>query len=171
MSTFRGGGRSGGSDRGGRYRDLLMLHLLADQLGPMVTAVYHQLTSEVYKRGICKQGAHKPPLAVPDLLLLCTSCRGYGRNTGRGRGKKPLNNGNYFGAKGQEMDKNPQEAGEGSKIKVHPSAPHSMAISTTQSASSICRSIWHTLVMLAKLLRVVLNIDASDASASMLTCF
>ena len=56
-----------------------------------------------------------------DIWLLHTfpmCCRGYGRHSGRGRGKKPLNNGNYFGAKGQEMNKDGQTTEEGPKLKV-----------------------------------------------------
>ena len=57
-------------------------------------------------------------------------CRGGGWS-GRGRGRKPLNNGNYFGAKGQEIGKDQSDGAAASKIKVKHSA--SICISSYQA--------------------------------------
>ena len=59
-------------------------------------------------------------------------CRGGGWS-GRGRGRKPLNNGNYFGAKGQEIGKDQSDGAATSKVKVKGSA--SICISSHQAAT------------------------------------
>ena len=76
----------------------------------------------------------------------CRCCRGGGRSS-RGRGRKPLNNGNYFGAKGQEMGSNQEAAAGPPKINVHTSlpctccaAPH-FACKTSTCAFSVGKSL------------------------------
>lgn len=55
-------------------------------------------------------------------------CRGGGWS-----GRKPLNNGNYFGAKGQEIGKDQSDGAATSKVKVKGSA--SICISCHQAAA------------------------------------
>lgn len=98
--SFQGGGRSGSSDS-------RSVSWITDQCWP-----YSALTT--------RQDVHRP--TAPNdycckFTAYCQCCRGRGRS-GRGRGRKPLNNGNYFGAKGQEMGSNQEAAAGPPKISV-----------------------------------------------------